>query len=79
MGDGSKQNEGLHLSVYAFSSSYIDLLVNALSNKYNLKCTIHSTNKGPRIYLDKASTNIIRTIVLPHIVPSMYYKLGIKK
>ena len=67
MGDGSKQNEGLHLSVYAFSSSDINLLINALSNKYNLHCTIHQTDKGSRIYLDKASTNIIRNIVSPSI------------
>jgi hypothetical protein len=77
MGDGSKLNLGLHLSVYAFSSSDVDLLVKALTNRYKLVCTIHNTKNGPRIYINKNSTDIVRSIVLPHLVPSMYYKLNI--
>jgi len=33
MGDGSKQNEGIHLSVYAFTPSDVELLITALSAK----------------------------------------------
>ena len=43
MGDGSKQNEGLHLNVYAFSPSDVDLLISALTDRYGLHCTIHQT------------------------------------
>ena len=77
MGDGSKQNEGLHLSVYAYTSLENSLLVETLTNKYSLHCTIHSTDKGDRIYIDKKSMNILVPIVLPHIVPSMRYKLSL--
>jgi hypothetical protein len=77
MGDGSKQNEGLHLSVYAFSATDISLLIDALSNRYNLNCTIHQTERGSRIYVDKSSTILLRSIVLEHFVPSMRYKLGL--
>lgn len=76
MGDGSKQNEGLHLSVYAFSQSNVDLLTDALKNRYGLHCTIHTTERGPRIYINKNSVNILRPIILAHIVPSMQYKLS---
>jgi hypothetical protein len=77
MGDGSKQNEGLHLSVYAFSQTNVDLLTDALKNRYDLHCTIHTTDRGPRIYINKNSMNILRPIILAHILPSMQYKLSL--
>jgi len=77
MGDGSKQNNGIHLSVYAYTLAECDLLVEALNRKFNINCTLHKHNKGPRIYLDKASTLLVRDLVKPYFVPSMYYKLGL--
>jgi LAGLIDADG DNA endonuclease family len=41
MVDDSKQNKGLHLSVYAFTPKEIKFLINVLENKFNLKCSIH--------------------------------------
>lgn len=76
-GDGSKHNEGLHLNVYSFSTSEVDLLVGALTNNFNISCSLHNTDKGPRIYINKSSTNILRLLVVEHFVPSMKYKLGI--
>ncbi len=58
MGDGSKHNEGLHLSVYSFSTSDVDLLISALTNNFKFSCSLHNTNKGARIYINKTSTNI---------------------
>lgn len=77
MWDGSKQNEGLHLSVYAFSSSDVNLLIDALSSNFNLKCIIHNTDRGPRIYINNNSMDILRPIVSPYIVSSMNYKIGL--
>lgn len=77
MGDGSKQNEGLHLSLYAFSQSNVDILTDALKNRYGLHCTIHATERGPRIYKNKNSVNNLRPIILAPIVPSMQYKLSL--
>jgi len=77
MGTGSTQNEGLHLSVYSFSTSDEDLLVSALINNFNISCSLYNTNKGSRMYINKASTNNLRPLVLEHFVPSMKYKLGI--
>ena len=54
MGDESKNNEGLHLSVDSFSTSYVDLLVSALINNFNIYCSLHNTKKGARIYINKA-------------------------
>lgn len=78
MWEGRKPNEGLHLSIYSFSTSDVDLLVSALTNKFNIICSLHNTVKGSRIYINRASTDIPRHLVVEHFVPSMKYKLGIK-
>jgi hypothetical protein len=86
--------KGLHFSVYDFSRSDVDLLIGALTlvNQYGLHCIIQLRTRGARIYLDKASFNILgimsappspasaerRSIVLLYILHSIKYKLGIK-
>jgi hypothetical protein len=77
MGDGSLQNKGLHLSVYAFSQSDVTFLIKALTINFSVKCTLHNHVKGLRIYLDQASINSLRPLLLPLMVPSMHYKLGL--
>ena len=42
MDDGSLQNKGLHLNTYAFSERDINLLMEVLTNKFKLKCSIAS-------------------------------------
>lgn len=39
--DFSRQGDGLHISVYAFSNEDLDKLMLTLQNKFNLKCSIH--------------------------------------
>jgi LAGLIDADG DNA endonuclease family len=51
MDDGSRQNDGLHLSVYSFDSESVDRLLKTLRDKFNLKCSIHKHDRGPRIYI----------------------------
>lgn len=75
MGDGSLQNKGLHLRIYAFTMA--DLLTSALTNKWNLKCTVHMTKSGPRIYIHGRSMGIVRNLVKQHMDVLMYYKIGL--
>lgn len=41
MDDGSKQNKGMHLNVYAFDKEGVNNLIETLSNKYGFVCSIH--------------------------------------
>ena len=77
MGDGSKQNDGIHLSVYSFSKSDVDLLIKALYERYNIESTIHMTDNGPRIYINKNNMKILIPLIINHIVPSMRYKISL--
>lgn len=78
MDDGSKQNKGLHLNVYAFNSESVERLLNVLRNKYSFICTIHyHSNNKPRIYIHEESIPALRKIVSNYFCSSMLYKLGI--
>ena len=53
MGAGCKKIKVIHLSVYDFTPSDVELLITALNERYNIKCSIHATEKGARIYVNK--------------------------
>jgi len=75
MDDGSRQNDGLHLSVYSFDSESVDRLLKTL--RVNLKCSIHKHDRGPRIYIWTESMPHLRSLVGDFIIPSMNYKIGV--
>jgi hypothetical protein len=77
MGDGSRQGAGLHLNVYAFDNTSVGHLVETLEKKFGLSCSIHNHYGKPRIYVKKESMEKLRTLVVPHIVPEIIYKLGL--
>ena len=80
MDDGSKQNNGLHLNVYAFDSESVNRLMEVLNLKFDLKCTVHkhkSHGMTSRIYIPESSMNNLRTLVMPYILPSIMYKLSV--
>jgi hypothetical protein len=76
IGDGSRQGQGLHLSVYAFSLEQAYTLIAALHHNFGVKCSVHH-HDWPRIYIDKASMPCLREFVKPYIAPTMLYKLGL--
>lgn len=77
MDDGSRQNDGLHLSVYSYNSDSVNRLLNTLQEKFNLKCSIHNHDRGPRIYIWAESMPHLRSLVGEFIIPSMNYKIGV--
>jgi DNA-binding transcriptional regulator WhiA len=75
MDDGSKSLSGFHFNTFSFNDNEVELLRKALFNKFNLITTVHSHNKGLRIYIKAESMNNFRNLVKPYFVPSMLYKL----
>ena len=75
MGDGGVYNKGLILSTYCFSHSDITFLCTVLTEKYKLKCTIHSKKAGFTIYVWPESMIELCAIVVPYMVSSMHYKV----
>jgi hypothetical protein len=78
MDDGSKQGQGLHISVYAFKNEDVDKLMFTLQDKFNLKCSIHYNRANkPRIYIFKESMPHLITLIKPYFIDEMLYKLGL--
>ncbi len=69
----------MRIATNSFTLSEVEYLQNLLTNKFGLNCTvqkIHLKNKYS-IYFKKESMGRLKELILPHLHPSMYYKLGI--
>jgi hypothetical protein len=45
--------------------------------RYDLKCTLHKYKNYSRIFISRNSMEKVVKILKPHMVPSMYYKIGL--
>jgi len=76
------KNGGITLITDNYTLNEVNLLIKALTDKYNLKCTIHY-KKGKservyyRIYIGKKSFDALKPLILPYVLPSFHYKLHI--
>ena len=77
MGDGWFLSKGVALSTDSFSLEDTIKLINVLIIRYNLKCTLHKSNEGHRIYISRNSVGKVIEIVKPYLIASMYYKVGV--
>jgi hypothetical protein len=77
MCDGSRQGDGLHLNTLAFTPEEHAFMVECLNLRFNINCTLHNHNSGLRIYISKSDLLRISHLLLPHIIPEMWYKLGL--
>lgn len=78
MGDGGFKSKGIFLCTDSYSIQDVVRLMNVLIIRYDLMCTLHKSGENNfRIYISRKSVTKVIDIVKPHIVPSMYYKLGI--
>lgn len=73
MDDGNALGKGFQLNTNAFAKADLELLVNVLTNKFGLNCTIQSRN---RIYITVKSAAKFIQLIEPYIVDSMRYKIG---
>lgn len=82
MGDGYFSSGVLKLCTDNFTKNEILLLIHILHVKYGINATINKrVNPGNqikwRIRISKSSMPLLISIVKPHIIPEMAYKLGI--
>ena len=77
MDDGGKHNTGLRLATHCFMEKDVDLLIEALKNKFGLISTRQKNNDKFIIYISASSMNTLRQLVTPYMCSSMLYKLGV--
>lgn len=76
---GKFKSKGICLCTDSYIIQDVVRLMNVLIIRNELKCTLHKANngKGYIIYISRSSVGKVTEIVLPHLIPSMYYKVGI--
>lgn len=76
--DGTWTKYGVRIASNNFTLKEVEYIQNILTHKFNLDCTIQkiSLNDKYSIYIKKNSINKLTTLILPHLHPSMHYKLG---
>lgn len=75
MDDGAKLGSGFTLCTDSYSLTDVELLIKALNDNFNLKCTIHKSKNNYRIYILSKSVDKFKDLVSPYFHDSMKYKL----
>ena len=78
MDDGGWANPGVRIATNNFKLEEVQLLVEILK-KFNLDCTVQKikNNNQYSIYIKGSSIPTLKKLILFHLHPSMYYKLGL--
>lgn len=77
MDDGTFKSPGVRLATNCFKKQEVELLSKALETKFNIKSTLHKNNGNYQLYIKKESMSLLKKLVLPYNIPSMFYKLGL--
>jgi hypothetical protein len=77
MGDGTWKQSGVVLCTDFYTIQDVVRLRNVLRIRYSLDCTLRNHHRNPRIYIPARSMPLLRSIVLPFMCSSIYYKLGL--
>ena len=79
MDDGSYSRGTITISTYSFTTDEIELLCEALRNRYGIEFRYHrDRDKGYRMYCNQSETRLLIEVIAPHIIPQMTYKIGFK-
>jgi hypothetical protein len=78
MDDGCWTGSGVRIATNCFKLEEVKLLANMLVKLYGLNYTIQTIEGHHSIYITKDSIAMLKALVLPHVIPSMRYKLGVK-
>ena len=79
MGDGStRPTGGIMLHTNSFSIKDVVMLMNVIIIKFRLECTMHMNYGAPKIFIPERSSVFLVPLIKPYMIPSLYYKLGIR-
>lgn len=74
--DGKKVGYGFGVCTHNFTPTEVYRLAGLLHYKFNLQCSVHTVNKTSKIiYIKAESIPLFRSIVAPHFVGCIKYKL----
>lgn len=75
MDDGSRCDEDIYINTQQFTQEEQELLVRSLHKEFSIQSSLNKDKQYRRIRIKKGSVHMFMSIIFPHIVPSMRYKL----
>jgi len=75
MDDGAADYAGVTFQTHNFTSVEVEMLVTALSERYDLAVNSRRNKGGLVIYVKAASLSALRDVIDPHLLPEFGYKL----
>jgi len=76
MDDGAKAVTSVYLHTEGFTFADVYKLAGMLHYKFGLNVTVQIHDNKPLIYIKAKSFQLFKSLVMPHMHSSMYYKLG---
>ena len=76
MDDGSADKNRLRINTQSFSLEENLWLVKFLQTKFGIKSTINVDKGKYRLRIADSSMNLLKKLINPYIIPSMFYKLS---
>lgn len=77
MDDGTWKKPGVRIATDCYKKEEVELLRSALYTKFNLNSSLHKNKDNYLLYIKQESMPLLKELVLPYMVPSMHYKLGL--
>jgi hypothetical protein len=68
------KSNAVRLCTDSFSEEEVNILKNALTSKFNLQTSLQKKNDIKRISISEGSYNQLKDLILPSLIPCMYYK-----
>ena len=79
MDDGSYAKGRIDISTYSFLLKEINILQKSLKDIFDIESRYYQDrNKGYRMYCNQKETKKLISVIKPHVIPSMTYKIGFR-
>jgi hypothetical protein len=82
MDDGSiksKQSKGIFFNTQGFTFKEVMILSNILTKKFKLQTSTCKQKNGYQIYISGHSYELLRSLIFPYLIESMYYKFPVQR
>lgn len=71
----NSKNNSIVLNTHSFTDLEVENLTNELAEKFNLICETRYNKNKKIIVIKSESYSLFKSLILPYLIPEMYYKL----
>ena len=72
---GTVDHAGLNLQTHSFELREVEILVAAMAERFGIRSRTRANKGGWVIYVPASDVGALRSVIEPHILPELRYKL----